>query len=73
VGLNDEQSVELLAGGFYDIDNESAIFRLEASRRFGAHFKASLNAQLFDISDNTDPQFFIQQDDYIEFTLGYFF
>jgi len=73
LGLNDEQSLELLAGGYWDIDKDSSIFRLEASRRLGSNFKVNLNAQLFDISDNTDPQFFIQQDDYIEFTLGYYF
>ncbi len=73
LGFNDEQSTELLAGGYLDLDNDSAFFRIEGSRRIGSHFKASVQAQLFDISDVTDPQYFIQQDDYVEFRLGYFF
>jgi len=73
LGLNDNQSTELLAGGFFDLDNDASIFRLEASRRLGSNFKASVNAQLFDIQENTDPQYFIQQDDYIEFSIGYYF
>jgi len=73
LGLNDEQSTELLAGGYLDLDNDSAFFRVEASRRLGSRFKAAVQAQLFDITEVTDPQFFIQQDDYLEFSLGYFF
>lgn len=73
LGLNDEQSTEFLAGGYLDLDNDSVFFRLEGSRRFGSSFKASLNAQLFNISEPTDPQYFIRQDDYLEFSLGYYF
>ncbi len=73
LGFNDEQSSEFLAGGYLDLDNDSAFFRIEGSRRIGSNFKATLQAQLFDINDVTDPQYFIQQDDYIEFSLGYFF
>lgn len=71
--FNDEQSSEILAGGFFDLDKNNRFYRVEASRRLGQSFKLSGVAQIFDEIDEKDLQFSLRDDDFLELSLAYFF
>jgi len=71
--LNDEDSSELLAGAFVDLDNNTKSFRIEASRRLGKGFKLNLEAQAFTDVDKNDPLDAFKQDDYLQVELQKFF
>ncbi len=73
LAFNDEQSTEILAGGFFDLDKNNRFYRIEASRRLGQSFKLSGVLQLFDEIDANDLQFSLRDDDYLELSLAYFF
>ncbi|MEH6471275.1 MAG: hypothetical protein V7752_08495 [Halopseudomonas sp.] len=71
--LNDFQSTELLTGLIYDNDTNAQLGFIEASRRLGSQFKASLEARLFDQLDSSDPLYSLREDDFIQLNLEYFF
>jgi len=71
--LNDENSSELLAGAFVDLDNDSKSFRVEASRRLGKGFKINIEAQAFKDIDKNDPLDSFKKDDYVQLGLQKFF
>ena len=73
LALNDEDSSELLAGAFIDLDNSSKSFRLEGSRRLGKGFKINLEGQVFTDVDDRDPSSIFARDDYIQVELQKFF
>jgi len=69
--LNDEQSSEALFGVISDLDQNSQLLTLEASRRLGSSFKLSADAVFWSSSDNVDDP--LDNEDYLEFELSYFF
>ena len=71
--FNDEQSSEILAGFFVDADNRSRSFRVEASRRFGASWKGTLELQTFTDIDADDPLAAAAADDYLLLEAAYYF
>jgi hypothetical protein len=71
--LNDENSSEVLAGAFVDLDNQSKSFRIEASRRLGKGFKINVEGQVFTDVDATDPLKAFEKDDYVKVELQKFF
>ena len=71
--LNDENSSEVLAGGFIDLDNQTKSFRVEASRRLGKGFKINVEGQVLTDVDTTDPLKFFEKDDYLKVELQKFF
>ncbi|MEH6824461.1 MAG: hypothetical protein V7629_11180 [Motiliproteus sp.] len=71
--LNDFQSTELLGGLIYDNDNYARLVFIEASRRLGSQFKASLEARLFDKLAPGDPLFSLREDSFVELNVEYFF
>lgn len=71
--FNDAQSSELLAGMLLDTDKQSRSFRVEASRRLGESYKASLELQVFSNIDASDPLAALKQDDFVLLELAYFF
>ena len=73
LALNDEDSSELLAGAFVDLDNSTKSIRLEGSRRVGNGMKVNLEAQFFTDVDETDPLQSLAQDDFIKLELQKFF
>ena len=73
LALNDEDSTEVLFGGFVDLDNSSKSFRVEGSRRLGSGFKINLEAQFFTDIDEEDPFETFASDDYIQLELQKFF
>ncbi len=73
LALNDEDSSELLAGAFFDVDNSSKSFRVEGSRRLGKGFKINIEAQVFTDIDANDPLQSFEKDDFIQVELQKFF
>ena len=70
---NDIDGSELLAGVIHDLDGNTALFNLEASRRIGNSWKASLQARLWFNVDEDDPLAGLRRDDYLEFSLARYF
>ncbi|MEH6456281.1 MAG: hypothetical protein V7749_08155 [Cocleimonas sp.] len=73
LALNDEDSSEVLAGAFIDLDNSSKSLRVEGSRRLGKGFKLNVEAQVFTDIDANDPLQSFAQDDFIKVELQKFF
>ena len=71
--LNDEDSTQILAGAFVDMDNDSKSVRLEASRRLGKGFKLNIEGQAFLDIDKSDPLSIFEKDDYIQLELQKYF
>lgn len=70
---NDAQSTELLSGVMVDWENGGRFFNLEASRRIGSNWKASLQARAWTHIDPSDAAFSFRSDDYIEAKLVRYF
>jgi hypothetical protein len=71
---NDEQSTELLLGNIYDIDDGSQIWQLEASRRIGEDWKASLTGRwVTNVNANNTFLNAYKQDDLVSLKLDYYF
>ena len=66
VALNDTQSTEILGGIIYDLDNQSRLFLLEASRRFGADWVIELEFRGFSGQRPLDPLAALATDDYVQ-------
>ena len=73
LALNDEDSSELLAGAFVDLDNSTKSLRIEGSRRIGNGMKINLEAQVFTDVDASDPLQSVAQDDFVKIELQKFF
>ncbi len=71
--LNDAQSTEVLAGGFFDLDHASRSWRVEASRRIGQSWKFSAELQIFDRLDSREPQYALRNDDFVRIELARYF
>ncbi|MES9905206.1 MAG: hypothetical protein ABW168_21340 [Sedimenticola sp.] len=73
LALNDEAGSELLGGIGYDLDYRSKSLSLEASRRYGDNWKASLDARFYFIDDSSDPVTGYADDSHLKFTLERYF
>ncbi len=71
--LNDEQSSEALLGVITDLDGGADVFTAEASRRIGDSFKLILEAFVWANADDDPLLSQLQQEDYLQFEIGYFF
>ena len=71
--LNDAQSTQVLAGFLVDVEKYSRSFRIEASRRVGQSWKATLELQTFANIDPDDPLVAFEDDDYLLVDMAYFF
>ncbi len=71
--LNDAQSTEILAGVIADLNEQSRIYSLEASRRLGEQFKLTIEARVLSQVDNADPLFTLSDDDYLLAELAWYF
>jgi len=71
--FNNVESTELLIGGGYDLDYDSYSFLIEGSHRLSNNFKMVVDARFFDSEEPKDPIYAIRQDDYVQFTLEYYF
>jgi len=71
--LNDAQSTEILAGGFYDLDYNSRSFRVELQRRFSDSWRLESELQIFSNVASNDPLRTFHRDDYFQVDLAYYF
>ncbi len=71
--FNDVQSTQILAGGSIDVENGANTIRVEASRRIGDNWKLNLELQSFANVGEKDPLFDLENDDFVQIDLGYFF
>ena len=72
VAVNDTAGTEILSGVIRDVLDGSTFARLQASRRFGEHWKAYAGANLFFGPTGKLRSSFLQ-DDYVHARLAYFF
>lgn len=73
LSFNDVQSTELLFGSVQDRDSSAESIFLEASRRFGSHWKGSLEIRSFRNAPPTDPLFIFRNEDLVQLELAYYF
>ena len=71
--LNDAQSTEILAGGFYDLDYSSRSFRVELQRRFSDSWRLESELQIFSNVASNDPLRTFHRDDYFQVDFAYYF
>ncbi|MBU0485699.1 MAG: hypothetical protein KKB30_14435 [Proteobacteria bacterium] len=73
LAFNDAASSELLAGIIIDLDSSARIVSLEANRRFGERFKATLEAGFFvDLPEN-DLAYSLRDDDFVRLDLAFYY
>jgi len=71
--VNDVASSELLAGVSYDMDSSAHGVSVEASRRLGDNWKATLEARgLFNLPES-DPFYGLRDDSFLQFELAYYY
>jgi hypothetical protein len=73
LALNDVASTELLAGAIVDFDTATTAYNIEASRRFGEHWKLYLEMRGFVNTDPKDAGFFFRRENYLQLELQYYF
>jgi hypothetical protein len=74
LALNDVASTELLAGAIVDFDTATTAYNVEASRRFGDHWKLYLEMRGFVNSNSKeDAGFFFRKENYLQLELQYYF
>jgi hypothetical protein len=70
---NDEQSTELLLGIVRDFETSDCAWNIEASRRIGHRWKASLEGRFFKSEHPNSALYQIRDDDYIQIELARYF
>lgn len=73
LAINDTAGSELLAGIVYDYEDSGRALTIEAARRFGSGFKATLEAYFFSHLSQEDFLYDLHGDDYLSVTLAYYF
>lgn len=72
--LNDIQDSNFLAGFIQDLDDsQSHLAFIEANRRLGNRWRATIDGRLFSSSKITDPVFSLKHDDHITFTMEFYY
>lgn len=71
--FSDEQSTELLAGAFFDLERATRSFRIEANRRIGQSWKLTGELQIFEHIDPSEQQFDLRRDDFLQIELAWYF
>jgi hypothetical protein len=73
LAANDAAGSELLAGIVYDYEDSGRALTIEAARRFGSGFKATMEAYFFSHLSQEDFLYDFRDDDYVSVTLAYYF
>ncbi len=73
IALNDAQDTQLLAGVIQDLRETTRLYFVEANRRFGDSWRATLELRSFTSVDNSDILFSIRDDDFVQLELAYFY
>ena len=69
LAFNDTQSSEILGGILYDLDNQSRLYLLEASRRVGSNWVVELEFRGFSGQRPIDPLASLRTDDYFQLSV----
>jgi hypothetical protein len=70
---NDEASTAVLAATTVDMDTQAMGFSLEAERRFGNDYFATLEARFFENVPRSDPLYSFSNDDFIQLRFARYF
>lgn len=73
LGLNNEASTAILAGGLFDYENHTIAALVEAEHRLSDHWKLEIDARLFLHTDEDDVLYGVRKDDSLNFKLKYSF
>jgi hypothetical protein len=73
LALNDEQSMEILAGAIVDRDSGATLVSVEASRRLSDRWKLELEGRFFANIPQDDPLAAIASDDHVTVRLNLYF
>ena len=73
LAFNDAQDSTILLGLSGDLDHNASSILLEASRRIGENFKASIDLRVFSSHQPTDQIYSIRQDDHAQLSLDWYF
>jgi len=73
LALNDPAGTELLAGVIQDVESSARALRLEASRRIGSRWRATLEAWAFLDCPEDDLLYSLRDDDFLRIGLAYYF
>ncbi|VAW56716.1 hypothetical protein MNBD_GAMMA07-1329, partial [hydrothermal vent metagenome] len=73
LALNDADSSEALLGIIYDIDNQEHFISLEASQRFSGNWTAALEVRGFNNVNQLSRLKTIENDDFIQLDITYYF
>jgi hypothetical protein len=72
VAFNDTASTEIIGGAIVDVTDGTTFGRLEAGRRFGEHWRATVGGMLF-LGQNGKLDSSFVRDDHFETRIAYFF
>jgi len=74
IAFNDTQDTAILIGGISDLESNSTIFSIEASRRIGSNWKAEVEARIFNNIDSDEMILSnFQEDSFLRFSVSKFF
>jgi hypothetical protein len=73
LAFNDMQSTEILMGLGSDLDHNAFTFLIEANRRFGDDFIATLVVRLLQSNDKTDLLYALSKDDHAQLSVAWYF
>ncbi len=73
LAMNDADSSEALLGIIYDLDRQERLISLEASKRFADSWTATLEVRMFNNIFNLSRFKGIEQDDFIQLDIAYYF
>jgi hypothetical protein len=74
LALNDDKSTELLMGALFNVsETQFASFRLEGSRRINENWKWEVEGMLVGDNEPTEILHNLRSDDYLQFSLSYFY
>jgi len=73
LAFNDMQSSEVLVGFSSDLDHNAVSFLVEANRRIGENFKASLDIRLFQSTNPIDQLYSLKNDDHAQLTIEWYY
>ncbi len=73
LAMNDAEDTSILAGFAIDNDTQELFLNVEAERRFGANMVAELRLRAFANADADDSLYAIEQDDYVQLRLSWFY
>ena len=73
LALNDSAGSMMLLGLIEDIEHQSRVLTIEASRRIGSNWKAMVEGYLFTDIAGVDPLYGLRSDDHITLSLAWYF